>query len=164
MVGIRIDQSLSSATAKPEERITAVVSRDVVVDGRTVLPTGTRLEGNVTLVQPGSKFKGRARLGVRFHTIVLADGLRVPMQTEALYRDGESATGSTATKVGTGAAAGAIIGAVLGGKRGAMIGAGVGAGGGTAAVLAGDAREAVLPSGTPLTMRLTSPVTVTVER
>ena len=129
-----------------------------------MLPTGTRLEGNVTLVQPGSKFKGRARLGVRFHTIVLADGLRVPMQTEALYRDGESATGSTATKVGTGAAAGAIIGAVLGGKRGAMIGAGVGAGGGTAAVLAGDAREAVLPSGTPLTMRLTSPVTVTVER
>ena len=118
----------------------------------------------MTLVQPGSKFKGRARLGVRFHTIVLADGLRVPMQTEALYRDGESATGSTAKKVGTGAAAGAIIGAVLGGKRGAIIGAGVGAGGGTAVVAAGDAREAMLPSGTPLTMRLTSPVTVTVER
>jgi hypothetical protein len=164
VVGIRIDQALSSATAKLEDRVTASVSRDVTVDGRTVLPAGARLEGNVMLVQPGSKFKGRARLGIRFHTLVLADGLRVPIQTEALYRDGESATESTAAKVGTGAAAGAIVGAVLGGKRGAIIGAGVGAGGGTAAVMAGDAKEAVLQSGTPLTMRLTAPVTITIER
>jgi hypothetical protein len=164
VVGIRLDQSLSSATAKIEERVTALVSRDVTVDGRTVLPIGTKLEGTVMLVEPGSKFKGRARLGIRFHTIVLADGQRVPIQTEALYRDGESATGSTAAKVGTGAAAGAILGAVIGGKRGALIGAGVGAGGGTAAVVAGNPKEALLPGGTPLTMRLTNPVTITIER
>ena len=164
VLGIRLDQSLSSATAKLEDRVTATVSRDVIVNGRTALPRGTRLEGDVTLVQPGSKFKGRARLGIRFHTLVLADGLRVPIQTEALYRDGESATGSTAAKVGGGAAAGAILGAVLGGKKGAIIGAGVGAGGGTAAVMAGETKEAVLESGTPLTMRVTSPVTLTIER
>jgi hypothetical protein len=164
VLGIRIDQSLSSATARLEDRVTASVTRDVVVDGRTVVPRGTRLEGDVTLVQPGSKFKGRARLGIRFHTLVLADGLRVPIQTETLYRDGESATGSTAAKVGTGTAAGAILGAVLGGKRGAIIGAGVGAAGGTAAVIAGDTKDALLESGTPLTMRLTSPVTLTIER
>jgi hypothetical protein len=164
VVGIRLDQSLSSATAKLEDRVTALVSRDVIVDGRTVVPAGTRLEGNVTLVQPGSKFKGRARLGIRFHTLVLADGLRVPVQTEALFRDGDSATRSTATKVGAGAAAGAILGAVLGGKRGAILGAGAGAGGGTVAVMAGDSKEAVLESGTQLTMRVTSPVTVMIER
>lgn len=164
VVGIKLEQSLSSATARIEERVTALVSRDVTVDGRTVLPIGTKLEGTVMLVEPGSKFKGRARLGIRFHTIVLADGQKVPIQTEALYREGESATGSTATKVGTGAAAGAILGAVIGGKRGAIIGAGVGAGGGTAAVMAGNPKEALLPSGTPLTMRLTNPVTITIER
>lgn len=164
VVGIRIDQALSSASAKVEERVTARVSRDVTVDGRTVLPTGTRLEGTVMLVEPGSKFKGRARLGIRFHTIVLADGQRVPIQTEALYRDSDAAGKSAATKVGAGAAAGAILGAVIGGKRGAIIGAGVGAGGGTAAVMAGDNKEAVLASGTALTMRLTSPVTIMIER
>jgi hypothetical protein len=164
MLGIRLDQSLSSATAKLEDRVTASVSRDVIVNGRTVLPTGTRLEGDVTLVQPANKFKGRARLGIRFHTLVLADGLRVPIQTETVYRDGESATGSTAVKVGTGTAAGAILGGILGGKRGAIIGAGVGAAGGTAAVIAGDTKDAVLQSGTPLTVRVTSPVTVTIER
>ena len=164
VIGIRLEQSLSSATAKIEERVTAVVSRDVTVDGRTVLPTGTKLEGTVMLVEPGSKFKGRARLGIRFHTIILADGQKVPIQTEALFREGESATGSTATKVGTGAAAGAILGAVMGGKRGAIIGAGVGAGGGTAAVMAGATKEALFPSGTALTMRLTNPVAITIER
>lgn len=164
VLGIRLDQSLSSATAKLEDRVTASLSRNVIVDGRTVLPTGTRLEGEVTLVQPGSKFKGRARLGIRFHTIVLADGMRVPIRTDTLYRDGESATGSTATKVGGGAAAGAVLGGLLGGKKGAIIGAGVGAAGGTAAVIAGDTKDALLESGTPLTMRLTSPVTLTIER
>jgi hypothetical protein len=104
VLGIQIDQSLSSATAKLEDRVSASVSRDLIVDGRTVLPRGTRLEGTVSLVQPGSKFKGRARLGIRFHTIVLGDGMRVPIQTETLYRDGESATGATAKKVGGGAA------------------------------------------------------------
>ena len=164
VLGIRLDQSLSSATAKLEDRVTASVSRDVIVNGRTVLPTGTRLEGEVTLVQPGSKFKGRARIGVRFHTLVLADGMRVPIQTETVYRDGESATGSTVAKVGTSTAAGAILGGMLGGKRGAIIGAGVGAAGGTAAVIAGDTKDAVLQSGTPLTLRVTSPVTLTIER
>jgi outer membrane biosynthesis protein TonB len=164
VLGIRLDQSVSSATARLEDRVTASVSRDVLVNGRTAVPAGARLEGNVTLVEPGSKFKGRARLGIRFHTLVMADGLRVPIQTETLFRDGDSATGSTAKKVGGGAAAGAILGAVLGGKKGAIIGAGVGAAGGTAAVVAGDNKDAVLESGTPLTMRLTSPVTVTIER
>ena len=164
MVAIRVNQYLSSSTAKVEDRVTAVVSSDVIADGRTVVPTGSRLEGTVTVVQPGSKFKGRARIGIRFHTLVLADGMRVPIQTETLYRDGESATGATTAKVGTGAAAGAIIGGLLGGKKGAIIGGAVGAGGGTAVVMTGDAKEAVLPSDSELNMRLTAPVTITVER
>jgi hypothetical protein len=163
-LAVRLNQSLSSATAKVEDRVSGVLSSAVVVNGRTVVPAGTRVEGNVTLVQPGSRFKGRARLGIRFHTLVLADGLRVPIQTEALFRDGESATGATTAKVGTGAAAGAILGGILGGKRGAIIGAAAGAGGGTAAVMASDAKEAVLANDTPLTARLTAPVTITIER
>lgn len=164
VIGIKLDQAVSSATAKIEDRVTALVTRDVTVDGRTVLPINTKLEGTVTLVEPGSKFKGRARLWIRFHTIVLTDGQKVPIQTEALTRESESATASTATKVGTGAAAGAILGAVMGGKRGALIGAGVGAGGGAAATMAGNPKEVVLPVGTLFSMRLTHPVAITIER
>ena len=50
-----------------------------------------------------------------------------------------------------------------GGAKGAAIGAATGAGAGTAAVVAGGRNAATLPSGTPVTVRLVKPATVTVE-
>ena len=44
-----------------------------------------------------------------------------------------------------------------------MIGSTAGAGAGAAAVMAGDRSAATLPAGTPMTVRLLSPVTVTKE-
>ena len=52
----------------------ARVTRDVVADGRVAIPAGARVVGAVTTVERGGKLKERARLGVRFHTLVLADG------------------------------------------------------------------------------------------
>ena len=59
---------------------------------------------------------------------------------------------------------GAILGAMIGGKKGALIGGTAGAAGGAAAVAAGDRAEAVMTSGTALTVRITAPVTVLIER
>ena len=59
---------------------------------------------------------------------------------------------------------GAILGAIIGGGKGAAIGGSVGAAGGTAAVMAGGRNPAVLASGTSLTVRLSQPVTIVVER
>jgi hypothetical protein len=164
VIGIRLDSAVSSETAKLEDKVTARVSRDVTVAGRTAIPAGARLEGNVTLVEPGGKFKNRARVGIRFTTLVLADNTRVPIQTEAIIRAGESPTGDATSKIGASAVVGAILGAVIGGKKGAAIGTTVGAAGGTAAVAAGDRNSAVLAPGTPLTVQLTAPVTVLIER
>ena len=93
-----------------------------------------------------------------------ADGTELPITTESLYRYGDSPGGSTAKKIGGGAAAGAILGVILGGAKGAAIGATTGAGAGTAIVVAGDRSEAVFAAGTEVTARILSPVTVTVER
>ena len=65
---------------------------------------------------------------------------------------------------GRNAIGGAIIGGILGGGKGAAIGSIVGAGAGTGAVVAGGRNAATLPSGTPVTVRVDEPVTVTVER
>ena len=88
----------------------------------------------------------------------------VPLKTDEVYRDGESPAGSSTKKIGGAAVGGAILGAILGGAKGAAIGATAGAGGGTAAVMAGDRKEATLPAGTPMTVRLVQPVTVTVDK
>jgi len=115
-------------------------------------------------VERGGKFKERARLGIRFHTLVLADGTRVPISTETIFRDGEAPGNSSAAKVGGAAVGGAILGAILGGAKGAAIGATAGAGAGTAAVVAGDRSAATLPAGTPMTVRILAPVTVTTDK
>jgi outer membrane lipoprotein SlyB len=59
---------------------------------------------------------------------------------------------------------GAIIGAAIGGKKGAAIGTMAGAAGGAGVVQAGGRNDAVFAAGTPLTLRLTQPITVMVER
>jgi hypothetical protein len=164
VIGIRLDTTLNSKTTRVEDRVTARVTRDVMVDGRTAIPAGARLEGTVTLVERGGNFRQRARLGVRFTSIVLADKTRLPIETETIFRDGESPSGEATSKIGAGAVVGAMIGAMIGGKKGAAIGSAAGVGGGTAAVMAGGPNDATLEAGTPLTVRLTSQVTVTVEK
>jgi hypothetical protein len=53
VIGIRLDSAVSTRTARVEDRVTAIVSRDVTVNGRTAIPSGARLEGTVTLVERG---------------------------------------------------------------------------------------------------------------
>jgi hypothetical protein len=164
VIGIRLDLAISTTTAKVEDKVTARVARDVTVDGLTAIPLGARLEGTVTVVQRGGKMKDRSRIGVRFETLLLADGTRVPLRTDTIFRDGEPPAGEATSKIGASAVVGAILGAVIGGKKGAAIGGTAGAAGGTAAVLSGEANAATIAAGTPLTVRLTAPVTVTIER
>ena len=59
--------------------------------------------------------------------IVLADGTRLPINTETIYRDGDSPARESVAKIGGGAVGGAVLGAILGGKKGAIIGSTVGA-------------------------------------
>ena len=164
VLGLRLDSTISTETARVEDRVTARLSRDVLVDGRVALPAGARLEGVVTQVERGGKFKDRPRLGIVFNALVLADGTRMALQTDTIFRDGESPAAQANTKVGGGAAVGAILGAMIGGKKGALIGSTAGAAGGAAAVAAGDRANAVMRSGTPLTARLSAPVTLLIER
>ena len=164
VIGLEIETALTTERARVEDPVVARVTRDVKVGNRVVIPAGTRANGEVTTVDKGGRLKERARLGVRFTSIVMADGTRVPIDTETIYREGDSPANESAAKIGGGAIGGAIIGGILGGGKGAAIGSIVGAGAGTGAVAAGGRNAATLPSGTPVTVRVKEPVTVTVER
>ena len=164
VIGLQTENRLSSETARVEDKVDAKVTRDVKVGDRIAIPAGSRAIGSVMEVERGGKFKDRARLGIRFHTLVLADGTQVPISTETIYREGAAPGNSSAAKVGGGAVGGAILGAILGGAKGAAIGAAAGGGGGTAAVMAGERSNVVVAPGTPMTVRILSPVTVTTEK
>ncbi len=163
VIGLQVETSLTSERARVEDDVVARVTRDVRVGDRVAIPAGSRAEGEVTLVERGGRLRERARLGVRFTSVILADGTRVRLETDTVYREGRGPGGESAAKIGGGAIGGAIIGGILGGAKGAIIGGSAGAGAGTAAVLAGGRNPATLPAGTPVTVRITRPAMVPVE-
>jgi hypothetical protein len=164
VIGLQVESAVSSDRAKVEDKVTARVTRDVRVHDQVAIPAGARAEGSITLVDRGGRLKDQARLGIRFHTIVLADGTRLPINTETIYREGDSPARESAAKIGGGAVGGAVLGAIFGGKKGAVIGSTVGAAGGGVAVATSEPSPATLPAGSTVTVRMGSPATVTVER
>lgn len=164
VIGLQLETSVSSERARVEDRVTARVSRDVMAAGRVAIPAGARVVGSVIEVDKGGKVKSPAHIGIRFHTLVLADGSEVPLRTEPIYRDGEPPAASSAKKIGGAAIAGAILGGIMGGGKGAATGAGIGAAGGTAAVMSGDRTVVNMAAGQLLTVKLSAPATITVER
>lgn len=164
VLGLQIERTVSSELARIEDKVDARVTRDVRVGNRIAIPAGSTVRGSVTDVDRGGRMKGRARLAVRFHTIVLADGSQVALKTDPVVREGQSPAGETTAKVGGAAIGGAILGAILGGGKGAAIGAGMGAAGGTAAAMSNDRNPATLTAGTTVTVRMQAPVTVTVQK
>jgi type IV secretory pathway VirB10-like protein len=164
VIGLRLETTVNSERARVEDRVEARVTRDVRVGGRIAIPTGSQVIGSVIAVERGGKFKEPARIEIRFNTLLLADGTRLPISTETFRRTGEAPGNSTAQKIGGGAIVGTILGGILGGAKGAAIGAAAGAGGGAAATAAGDRAALVIPAGTEVTVRFVAPVAVTIER
>lgn len=164
VLGLQIERTVSSELARVEDKVDARVTRDVRVSDRVAIPAGSTVRGSVTEVDRGGRVKGKARLAIRFHTIVLADGTQLALKTDPVVREGQSPGGESAAKVGGAAIGGAILGAILGGGKGAAIGGAVGAAGGTAAAMSNDRSPATLPAGTTVTVRMQAPVTVTVQK
>jgi hypothetical protein len=170
VIGIRLESTVSSDRAKVEDRVTARVTRDVIVDDRTAIPEGARLEGFVTVVESGGRLSGPPRIGLRFTTLLLDEGkTKLPMQTEPIFRSTEPPSEAAPSRIGAGALVGAVLGAVIGGKKGALIGGGAGAAAGAAsAARERDRRDGLevvsIPAGTALTVRLDKPFTLLVER
>ncbi|HUU35771.1 MAG TPA: hypothetical protein VMW48_17010 [Vicinamibacterales bacterium] len=164
VIGLQLESTVSSDRAKVEDAVDARVTRDVRVAGRVAIAAGSLVHGTVTEVERGGKVRERARLGIRFHTVVLANGDRLNLRTDAISREGAAPGRESAAKIGGAAVGGAILGAILGGGRGAAIGGAMGAGGGTAAVMAGERNVVTVPAGSTVSVRIQQPVTVTVEK
>jgi hypothetical protein len=164
VLGLQIERSVTSEAARLEDRVDARITRDVRVGDRVAIPAGSMVQGSVIEVERGGKVRDKARLGIRFHTVILADGSRLNIKTDSVVREGASPAGESAAKIGGAAVGGAILGAILGGSKGAVIGGSVGAAGGTAATMTGGRNAATLPAGTTVSVRVQQPVTITVEK
>lgn len=152
---VRLQTSLSSGTAKVEQRFEATTVLDYS-DGKAVLvPAGSIVRGNVSSVLPAGRLDRRASLTLSFDEMRI--GTRSYRLRASVTRAFDGTFGDDTARIGAGAAVGAIIGGILGGGKGALLGVLVG-GGGTMA--ASNGTDISLPAGTILRIRLDQPLTI----
>lgn len=160
LVDVRLQETLSSGTAKVEQRFQTTTVVDLVQDGTVLVPAGSAIRGHVTSVSPAGKIDRSGRLTLAFNQLSVRNRNYniTATATQAFESGGIREEGGT---VGAGGVAGAIVGGILGGVRGALIGAAVGAGG---VIAATEGKDIELPAGTILRVRFDTPVRVSTER
>jgi hypothetical protein len=161
---VTLETSVGSDTSRVEDRVTAHLTKAVVIEGITALPEGSSVSGIVTDATRAGKVKGTSRLALRFDSLSPAHtDERYEIETSTVARQGQSEKKKDALKIAAPAAGGAIVGGIVGGKKGAAIGGAAGGGAGTAVVMTQRGQEVRLGRGAALTLRLTEPVTIRVR-
>jgi len=155
----RLEHALASNQNIPGDRFAAAVAAPVVMDGKTVIPQGARVEGLVVEARESGRLKGVPRLRLTLDSVEVGDQ-SYEIQTTAVSRRGCDHRRRNIGLIGGGAAAGTIIGAIAAGGKGALIGGPVGAGAGTAVAALTGKKDFRLHSEMLLTFKLTQPVTI----
>lgn len=154
LMDVRLQTTLSSATATREQRFEATTAVDLMQGDRVLIPAGSTVRGIVSSADKAGNIDRTGRLTLAFDQIVV-NGREYPlraMATEVFESRGILDEGKT---VGTAGAVGAIVGGILGGVKGALIGAAVGTGG---VIAATEGKDIELPQGTIVRIRLDSPL------
>jgi hypothetical protein len=161
VLSLSLATALTSKTAKVGDPISALLTSDVVVDGKTAIATGTTVAGSVAAVESGSEgIGGKPTLVLSFDRLELPGGKDIPIAGQITEKGKSDTVGDTAKIVG-GTAVGAVIGdKVIKGKKGKIIGGILG--GATGAVVAQKTgTEARLKEGESLSLTLDAPLEIT---
>ena len=155
---VRLQSSLSSETAKVEQRCEATTVADVRQDNRVLIPAGSIVRGVVSSVDPAGRGVDRTgSLTLSFDQITV-NGRMYDLRAQATSVFQSGGIREEAGTAGAGAGIGGVVGGLIGGVKGAVLGAIIGAGG---AIAATDGKDIQLPAGSIVRIRLDTPLTVT---
>src|SRR5437899_1815259 len=171
---VRLENTLSTFSNKSGDPCSGRVTEAVVLDGKTVIPIGTTVQGRVTKVNEPRRIAGKPTIGIFPETVVLPNGERYMLNAalvDTSLRDGTDVNeegqfkggghdGKDLTEIGMGTGGGMLIGGLAGGGKGLLIGGTIGATA-TVAHWLGKHRSAMLPAGTELMMELSRPLELT---
>jgi hypothetical protein len=157
-----LDDRITTETARTGGAFSATSIEPIVVNGRTVFPSGTSVKGVLRDVEASGRSSGRARMTLVYQEIVDATGKAHAISTQPLILEADSGTGTDVERIAAGTVLGALVGGIAGGGKGAAIGAGAGAGAGVIVMLATQGDELVLEAGQKLYVNMVSPTNVLV--
>jgi hypothetical protein len=180
---ISLSTGLSSESSRSGDPVQATLTQPLVL-GQSEIPANSLLLGQVTEAEPGARMSHSGQLGVKFNTLQLPNGSRVPINAHIIgglgkYEEvggaqsdqfhGESTTHKIedaavrgAVGVGGGALLGTVVGAIAshgyGTGRGAIAGATIGGALGVAdSLLLRKGGNVKIQSGQSLTLQLDAP-------
>jgi hypothetical protein len=173
-VKMKLDTALATFSSKAGDPFSARVTEPVVMDGKTVIPIGTTVEGRVTKSNEPRRIAGKPTIAIFPESMVLPNGDKFMLNASLVDTNAHRGTdvnsegqfkgaghdGKDLTEIGMGTGGGMLIGGLAGGGKGLLIGGAIGA---TVTVThwLGKHRSAMLPAGTELVMELNRPMTMT---
>ena len=172
-VKMKLETTLATFSSKAGDPFSARVTEPLVMDGKTVIPIGTTVEGRVTKTNEPRRIAGKPTIAIFPENLVLPNGDRFMLSASLVDTNagrgsdvnsegqfkGDGHDAKDLTEIGMGTGGGMLIGALAGGGKGFLIGGMIGA---TVTVThwLGKHRSATLPAGTELVMELNRPMTM----
>jgi len=171
---VKLENTIATFSNKAGDPFSGRVMEPVLLDGKTVIPAGTEVQGRLTRVSQPRRIAGKPTIGVFPETIVLPSGERFMLNAtlvdtsvrngtdvndEGQFK-GKGHTGKDMTEVGLGTGGGMMVGGLIGGGKGVLVGGVIGATA-TVAHWLSKHNSAMLPAGTELDMELSRPLVMT---
>lgn len=168
------NSSINSMSARVGDVVSATLEESLIIDGKTVIPAGSEMRGQVSFVESAGRVGKNAMMDVRFTSVKLPSGDRVPINAKIITTDSSGvlrggnksniilkAAGTTAGTTAAGAVAGLSAGAILGScATGVLFGTAVGGLAGIGYALYRKGKDIILPSGTKLGVTLEQNLTL----
>jgi hypothetical protein len=168
---MKLETTLASFSNHAGDPFQARITEPVVVDGKTVIPIGTTVQGRVTKTSQPRRVAGKPTIALFPEALVMPNGDRIVLNAtlvdtsmrrgtdvnnEGQFK-GAGHDGKDITEIGMGTGGGMLIGGLAGGGEGVLIGGAIGAGA-TVTHWLSKHRSATLPAGTELVMELNRPI------
>ncbi len=167
---VRMMQDIDAASTTPGTPFRGTLTKDILRNGKVVVPVGSELRGRVVYATAGRRISGASVIHLRADEFVLPDGTRYHLHAQVIDTEGSDTKAKgegniaanqhgkrSLAEVGAGAGGGAIVGAAVGGGVGAVVGTAVGAGVTTAHWLL-TTWSANLPASSVVVFSLTDPM------
>jgi len=168
---MKLETTLATFSNHAGDPFQARVTEPVVIEGKTVIPIGTTVQGRVTRTSEPRRVAGKPTIALFPENLVLPNGDRfmlnatlvdtslrhgTDVNAEGQFK-GAGHDGKDLTEIGMGTGGGMLIGGLAGGGKGLLIGGAIGAGATVTHWLAKH-RSTTLPAGTELVMELSRPM------